>query len=400
MQTAVAPLRRAAPLLATLAISALALAARADAYVYFGNYGTGSVGRFNQNYPSGGTLRFHPERVGLDSGVAVDSTYIYWTDLETGRIGRATLDGTNVNPNFIPPSRLPAAVAVNGRFIYWTDQIVRKRSDACVSTAIPAASTRASSPSPAPTSRESRSTTSTSTGRKGNPDDTRRDRTRQPRRQGRRPELHHGHRPRRPLQTGSRSTPSTSIGRTAARSPGRVRSAARTSTAVGSSWASSPPPDPIGVAVDATHIYWANSPEDPDGTLRPALGRANLDGTQADPLWFEYGLGSEFCCATQLAINALPATCAGSDATIAGTRQADRLRGTKDDDVIAAGRGDDTVTGLEGDDLVCGARGDDVLRGQGGDDDLRGGAGDDDLRGGGGSNKCRGGAGTDSKQGC
>ena len=161
-----------------------------------------------------------------------------------------------------------------------------------------------------------------------------------------------------------------------------------------------PAPDPIGVAVDATHVYWANSPEDPDGTLRPAFGRANLDGTQADPLWFEYGLGSQYCCATQLAINALPATCAGSDATIAGTGRADRLRGTKDDDVIAAGRGDDTVVGLEGDDLACGARGNDVLRGKGGDDVLRGGAGDDNLRGGGGSNKCRGGAGSDSKQRC
>ena len=113
--------RRTALLLATLAIGALALAAHADAYVYFGNYGTGSVGRFNQNNPSGGTLDFIPNG---NSGVAVDSTYIYWTNLDDFTIGRATLDATNVDPNFIPGAGLPAAVAVNDRFIYWTNQVV------------------------------------------------------------------------------------------------------------------------------------------------------------------------------------------------------------------------------------------------------------------------------------
>jgi hypothetical protein len=34
--------------------------------------------------------------------------------------------------------------------------------------------------------------------------------------------------------------------------------------------------DPIGVAVDASHIYWAN-----EGTN--SIGRANLDGTSPEP---------------------------------------------------------------------------------------------------------------------
>ena len=53
----------------------------------------------------------------------------------TGRIGRATLDGTNVNLNFIPQAGLPAAVAVNDRFIYWTNQIIPQAIGARASTA-------------------------------------------------------------------------------------------------------------------------------------------------------------------------------------------------------------------------------------------------------------------------
>jgi Glycine rich protein/RTX calcium-binding nonapeptide repeat (4 copies) len=93
-------------------------------------------------------------------------------------------------------------------------------------------------------------------------------------------------------------------------------------------------------------------------------------------------------------------TCAGQDATIAGTGQSDKLAATNGDDVIAAGGGDDTIAGRGGDDLVCGAGGDDRLSGKGGADELRGGAGDDEHRGGGGSDKCRGGRGSDSKHGC
>jgi Ca2+-binding RTX toxin-like protein len=154
------------------------------------------------------------------------------------------------------------------------------------------------------------------------------------------------------------------------------------------------------VAVDATHIYWTNAPDAAHPTT-PAIGRANLDGTQVDQGFVELlaPSGLDFCCLAQMAIDALPAACAGTDATIAGTRGSDRLRGTDDDDVIAARGGDDTVIGLRGDDLVCG-RGGDLIRGRGGDDTLRGGSGKDQLRGGGGSNRCRGGKGSDSKHHC
>ena len=97
---------------------------------------------------------------------------------------------------------------------------------------------------------------------------------------------------------------------------------------------------------------------------------------------------------------ALPGTCAGHTATIAGTAGADKLRGTKGDDVIVAGGGDDRVVGLGGDDLICASGGADVIQGGGGDDTLRGGPGKDELLGGGGSDKCRGGDGSDSKNRC
>jgi virginiamycin B lyase len=46
--------------------------------------------------------------------VAVDSGHIYWTNSEvTGTIGRADLDGQNVNQNFITGAVTPDGVAVD-----------------------------------------------------------------------------------------------------------------------------------------------------------------------------------------------------------------------------------------------------------------------------------------------
>jgi hypothetical protein len=76
-------------------------------------------------------------------GLAVDAQYIYWADPDVPAIGRANLDGTDVRPNFIPIGRdpntgaglgLPFAVAVDANHIYWTDQC--RNGNPCATSAI------------------------------------------------------------------------------------------------------------------------------------------------------------------------------------------------------------------------------------------------------------------------
>ena len=49
---------------------------------------------------------------GYAAGLAVDAAHIYWGNAHTSTIGRANLDGTNVNPSFITGGSEPAGVAV------------------------------------------------------------------------------------------------------------------------------------------------------------------------------------------------------------------------------------------------------------------------------------------------
>jgi uncharacterized protein YjbI with pentapeptide repeats len=52
-------------------------------------------------------------------GLAVDYQHIYWANSSAGTIGRATLDGSNVNPNFITGANNSWGVAVDYEHIYW-----------------------------------------------------------------------------------------------------------------------------------------------------------------------------------------------------------------------------------------------------------------------------------------
>jgi virginiamycin B lyase len=56
------------------------------------------------------------------AGVAVNGSYIYWGNNGTGTIGRANLDGTGVNQSFINTGAANlSSVAIDGSHIYWAD---------------------------------------------------------------------------------------------------------------------------------------------------------------------------------------------------------------------------------------------------------------------------------------
>src|SRR5580765_588590 len=88
--------------------------------IYWGNAGTYTIGRANLNGQNVNnsfiTGASYPE------WVAVDSRYIYWTNAGTSTIGRADLDGQNVNQNFIATAPVGAlGLAVDSSHIYWAN---------------------------------------------------------------------------------------------------------------------------------------------------------------------------------------------------------------------------------------------------------------------------------------
>jgi Ca2+-binding RTX toxin-like protein len=148
---------------------------------------------------------------------------------------------------------------------------------------------------------------------------------------------------------------------------------------------------PSTVAVDAAHIYWANFPPPPQSS---SIGSANLNGSNVQQNLIALS-GDLIVPPGGLAVDAGPFACAGEAATIAGTGQSDTLPGTNGDDVIAARGGDDTVSAAGGEDLVCGSGGNDVVRGGDQPDMLDGGTGNDVLSGAGGNDRIVGGPGVD-----
>jgi virginiamycin B lyase len=112
--------RRAAFALAALAVVSIALAARADAYVYWTHLDTESIGRANPD-GTGINPNFIPAGSEFPGGVVVDSKYIYWVNADAQTIGRANLDGTGINQSFIATDFAPIDVAVDSQHIYWSN---------------------------------------------------------------------------------------------------------------------------------------------------------------------------------------------------------------------------------------------------------------------------------------
>jgi hypothetical protein len=100
--------------------------ARAGASVFWGNStsssnstGGDSIGRANLD----GTNVDQNLMTGFSPGaVAIEGNYIYWSnaDQSANSIGRATLTGTEVQPEFIDGLFFASSVAVSGSYIYWT----------------------------------------------------------------------------------------------------------------------------------------------------------------------------------------------------------------------------------------------------------------------------------------
>jgi virginiamycin B lyase len=123
-----APLAGVAVLLAALFLSDLALAPRAEAFIYWANR-TDAIGRANLD-GTGVDERFVARsKRGAPEGVAVDAHHIYWSEayaLGGGAIGRAKLDGTGVDRKFIRiRTNTPIGVAVDANHVYWSGNCCR-----------------------------------------------------------------------------------------------------------------------------------------------------------------------------------------------------------------------------------------------------------------------------------
>jgi virginiamycin B lyase len=101
------------------ALFAVALPAGADAYVYWANAGTNTIGRANldgtganQGFITGPSKPY---------GLAVDGAHLYWANYGGDEIGRANLDGTGANQGFITGASEPTGMAVDGAHVYWTN---------------------------------------------------------------------------------------------------------------------------------------------------------------------------------------------------------------------------------------------------------------------------------------
>jgi virginiamycin B lyase len=131
-------------------VSGLALTARAEAFVYWTNAetppctrpdtgglcGPAAIARANLD-GTGVADRFidvGPSQSIGPTGVAVDAEHIYWgaschpwAPCATGAIGRANLDGTNVDQDFITTGAGLGAIAVDADHLYWSqgERIVR-----------------------------------------------------------------------------------------------------------------------------------------------------------------------------------------------------------------------------------------------------------------------------------
>lgn len=113
--------------IAISAAAALAVPASAQAVnLYWNNYTGGSgatpytIGRANVD-GTGANINFIS---GLANarGIAVTRTHVYWANSAAGTIGRANRDGSGANASFITGASSPQGVAINDNYVFWANQ--------------------------------------------------------------------------------------------------------------------------------------------------------------------------------------------------------------------------------------------------------------------------------------
>jgi hypothetical protein len=111
-------------------VALLTLAPGAGAFVYWGNNAGSTIGR--AELEGGGVEQdFIPLPSGSQPcGVVVDGDHIFWAD-GVSKIGRAKIDGTDVDPSFITGADFPCGPSINAASgtIYWAntaDQTIGK----------------------------------------------------------------------------------------------------------------------------------------------------------------------------------------------------------------------------------------------------------------------------------
>jgi hypothetical protein len=107
-------------------VALVAVPASASAYIYWPHNRApardGAIGRAHVD----GSAPNPTLVTGTDGvyAVAVSGTHVYWTHSTldgAGAIGRANLDGSDANPNFITGLHSPRGIGVEGTHIYWAD---------------------------------------------------------------------------------------------------------------------------------------------------------------------------------------------------------------------------------------------------------------------------------------